>query len=154
MCIIIIKDLRIKDVLLIMNELIQQMSLFELGLNVTVIGIVIVFAMLIFLVGVLVVFGKTIQAVEGISAKRAEKKRKAMLEASAQDDESVETVEENTFVDNSSATDGELIAVISAAVSAMYAGSKKRPVIKSIRNSNKRRSAWANAGINDNTRAF
>ena len=130
------------------------MSLYELGLNVTVTGIVIVFAMLILLVGVLVIFGKTIQALEGISTKRAEKKRKATLEALTQDDASAKVAEENTVTDNSSAKDGELIAVISAAVSAIYAGSKKRPVIKSIRNSNKRRSAWANAGINDNTRAF
>ena len=47
----------------------------------------------------------------------------------------------------------EVVAVISAAVATMY-GSSGKAKIKSIKKSNSGRSAWANAGILDNTRPF
>ena len=47
----------------------------------------------------------------------------------------------------------EVVAVISAAVAAMY-GSSGKARIKSIKKSDTGRSAWANAGLLDNTRPF
>ena len=47
----------------------------------------------------------------------------------------------------------EVIAVISAAVATMY-GSPEKARIKSIKKSSGGRSAWANAGLLDNTRPF
>ena len=48
--------------------------------------------------------------------------------------------------------DDELIAVISAAVYAMYSSSDVR--IKSIRKAPTRGSAWRSAGLSDNVRPF
>ena len=52
--------------------------------------------------------------------------------------------------------DDEIIAVIAAAVNAMYEGTGKKPVIRAIRQSkqNNARSAWGFAGVFENTRAF
>ena len=53
-------------------------------------------------------------------------------------------------------TDGipeEVIAVISAAVATMYGG-KDKVRIKSVKKSGSKRSAWANAGVLENTRPF
>ena len=47
----------------------------------------------------------------------------------------------------------EVIAVISAAVATMYGGSEKVK-IKSVKRSRAKRSAWANAGVIENTRPF
>ena len=47
----------------------------------------------------------------------------------------------------------EVVAVISAAVADIY-GSSAKTRIKSIKKSNGGRSAWANAGVLDNTRPF
>lgn len=49
----------------------------------------------------------------------------------------------------------EIIAVIAAAVDAMYSGSGKKAVIRSVRPAvASGRSVWAAAGISKNTRAF
>lgn len=138
-----------------MKELIAEMSLLELGINVTITGIVIVFAMLILLVGILILFGKISEAAQNASAKKAEKVRAAAIAAMAtQDSDSVEEKTVAAVVQDSNGLSEEVVAVISAAVATMYMGSNKNPVIKAIKKSAGRRSAWANAGIADNTRAF
>ena len=62
-----------------------------------------------------------------------------------------------SVVTTSAATDGisdEVVAVISAAVATMY-GSSEKARIKSIKKSSDGgRSAWAKAGVLDNTRPF
>ena len=51
--------------------------------------------------------------------------------------------------------DDDVIAAISAAVMMMYECSGKTPIIRSIRPAVKSsRSAWANAGVMNNTRSF
>lgn len=123
------------------------LNVFDVGVNVTFTGVVIVFGMLIILVCVLSVFG----IVSKINTKRQAKKSTAQITRSVELKEN--SVEKPVLVSNHT-TNSEIIAVISAAVASMYSKSTKKPVIKSIKRSASVRSAWANAGIIDNTRAF
>lgn len=132
-----------------MNELIKEMSIFELGINVTITGIVLVFSMLILLVAILMIFGSV-----SVALSKAKEKKAAKVKAEAYADMMADSKDEpqsNVVTDDDS---DELVAVISAAVSAMYSNSKVRPVIKSIKKASSRRSSWAKAGIADNTKAF
>ncbi len=133
-----------------MKELITQMSKFELGLNVTITGIVLVFSMLILLVAILDAFGKSVQLIQNAANKKSEKSRRQILEEMAKHN----PVVDEEFVLSDTGTSSEIVAVISAAVYDLYACTEKKPIIKSIKKSASRRSAWANAGIIDNTRAF
>lgn len=123
----------------------------SLALNVTITGLVLVFGMLLLLVFVLLVFGWISVAAQKASQRKLEKKRNEIL-ADVEDviEEEYSAQEVSTVADDS----GNIIAAISAAVAYLYAGSGKKPVIKSVKKSSARRSAWANAGIADNTRTF
>ena len=48
----------------------------------------------------------------------------------------------------------ETVAAIMGALSAMYAGSGKKPVLKGVKAAKPRRSAWSAAGVMENTRPF
>ena len=132
-----------------MADLIQIMSTFELGLNVTMTGIALVFSMLVLLVLILILFGKVFVALQNAAEKKAEKARAATL-TQMQDDDKSDTL----IINEEDGISEEVIAVISAAVATLYMGSSKKPVIKAIKKSNGRRSAWGNAGVANNTRAF
>ena len=122
-------------------------TIFEIGTNVTAAGIIIVFSMLILLVLVISLFSKAMHAKEEQPVNNAPKTPvapkavtapapKAMVTASAQDDD-------------------EIIAVIAAAVEAMYAGSGKRGVVRSVKPASATyHKPWAMAGIYENTIAF
>ena len=122
----------------------SKMSIGELSAITTITGVVIVFAMLLILVFMICIFGWVSKAVkkdgskkDGTSAPKKEKKAvKQPVTASATGD------------------DDEIIAVISAAVAMMYEGTGKTAIVRSIRPAVSGRSAWANAGIRDNVRAF
>lgn len=131
-----------------MADLIQKMNTFELGLNVTVTGVALVFSMLVSLVLILILFGKVFVALQNAAEKKAEKARAATL-SQMQDDKS-----DTLIINEEDGISEEVIAVISAAVATLYMGSSKKPVIKAIKKSNGRRSAWGNAGVANNTRAF
>ena len=131
-----------------MADLIQKMNTFELGLNVTVTGVALVFSMLVLLVLILILFGKVFVALQNAAEKKAEKAREATL-SQMQDDKS-----DTLIINEEDGISEEVIAVISAAVATLYMGSSKKPVIKAIKKSNGRRSAWGNAGVANNTRAF
>lgn len=135
-----------------MKEIIKNMSTFELGLNVTVTGIVLVFSMLVLLVLVLILFGKISVALQKAGEKKKAKEREAVLNALSS--EEVQDTPVAAVVASDDGLSEELVAVISAAVASLYASSPKKPVIKAIKKSDVKRSAWANAGIADNTRAF
>lgn len=112
----------------------------------TVLGMVLVFAVLIILILVITMFGKAMTA--------GQKKPKVKIE---------KPVEVAPVIVNSapvapaaSADDDELIAVIAAAVDAIYSGSGKKAIIRNIRPSANGggRSAWATAGVLQNVKAF
>lgn len=138
-----------------MNGIFEEgASIFEVGAITTITGVVLVFAMLLFLVFVLWLFGVVAKA----ATKSAEKKAmKAKADLSKQISEEAPKTDVNEVVSSSSADDGvsgEVVAAIAAAISVMYSGTGKKPVIKSVKKSGSRRSAWASAGIADNTRSF
>lgn len=137
-----------------MKELIAEMSLFELGVNVTITGVLIVFTMLVLLVVVLILFGKISECVQNLSAKKAEKARAAVVADMVAHSSNISDKKTNTISEGNDLLTQEVVAVISAAIATMYAGSGKKPVIKAIKKSTGMRSAWANAGIADNTRVF
>lgn len=123
----------------------------SLAVNVTITGIVLVFLMLLLLVFILLIFGWISTAIKNAGEKKAAKAREALFEALSNDD--TEEIVSASVSDNNGISE-ELIAVISAAVSNLYMGSDKKPVIKTVKRSAGRRSAWGNAGVADNTRAF
>ena len=126
----------------------------NLAINVTVTGIVLVFSMLLLLVFVLSIFGWVSVSVKRVAENKAKNAREAVLTAMSNNVESdFDEIVEASVSDNNGLSN-ELVAVISAAVATMYLGSDKKPVIKTIKRTSGRRSAWGNAGVIDNTRAF
>lgn len=119
----------------------------NLAVNVTVTGFVLVFGMLLLLVIILMIFGFVSVALSKAKEKKAAKAKAATFAdmlANSVEEPAKETLE----------NDDEIVAIISAAVYALYSGKKVKPVIKSIKNASSRRSVWAKAGIADNTRVF
>ncbi len=114
-------------------------------------GFTIVFAVLFFLIFLIWLYGKIITNVQTKAAKR-----KTIKIQSERKTEPIEKVPVKTDskapVSKKSGISDEVVAVISAAVYSMY-GSAEKVKIKSIKKSSSR-SAWANAGILNNTRPF
>ena len=128
----------------------SKMSIGELSAITTITGVVIVFAMLLILVFMICIFGWVSKAVkkdgskkDGTSAPKKEKKAVKQLAPKAA-----------PVTASATGDDDEIIAVISAAVAMMYEGTGKTAIVRSIRPAVSGRSAWANAGIRDNVRAF
>ena len=111
---------------------------------VTVCGLVIVFSMLILLVIIIAIFGRIMDRVNGVERQKPVKKA---AHVSSVPVAPVVTVEEDN---------DEIIAVIAAAVDAIYSDTGVKPVIRRIRPAASRgtRSPWASAGVFENTRAF
>lgn len=109
-------------------------------------GFVIVFAVLILLIIIIKIYSTIVYNAQNRSK---EKKQKAQ-EVAVVESEVTQPIAEPVTNDG---VPEEVIAVISAAVATMY-GSKEKVRIKSIKKSSGGRSAWANAGILDNTRPF
>ncbi len=112
--------------------------------SVVITGLVIVFAMLLFFVLLFGGFGKLMSAVS--NARKDDTVKPAPKKIAPAP---------NAVPTKSVSSDDELIAVISAAVYAMYEGSGKKPVIRSIRPAARNgKSAWAMAGIYNNIKSF
>lgn len=136
----------------------EQMSLADKGISaakVILTGFVVVFAVLLLLILIIKIYSAIVGKAQDVSSKRTEKKVKvkegelklsgrpaAPLPAAATP---VESADEGI--------PEEVVAVIAAAVATMY-DSPGKARIKSIKKSGGKRSAWANAGILDNTRPF
>lgn len=130
-----------------------ELSLAEKGIasaKVVLTGFVVVFAVLVLLIFIIKLYGSIVT-----SAQQASKNKKKVVEKQKDMPISVKPVK-SVSVPAPATQDGvseEVVAVISAAVSAMY-GSPEKARIKSIKKSGGGRSAWANAGLLDNTRPF
>lgn len=126
-------------------------SKFTLSASMLLTGFVIVFAVLFFLIFIIWFYGKIVTAGINSAEKRREKKKAA--ETKKQQEVKVPTVEPvATAKPVSNGVTDEVVAVISAAVYSMY-GSTDKVKIKSIKKASGR-SAWANAGVLNNTRPF
>lgn len=133
----------------------ESLTLAEKGITsakVVLTGFVVVFAMLILLIFIIKIYSAIVQKAQsaGSNSKKGKKKK---------DEKPAEkpAAAPAPVVTASAATDGisdEVVAVISAAVATMY-GSSEKARIKSIKKSSDGgRSAWAKAGVLDNTRPF
>ena len=127
----------------------SKMTKGELSAITTFSGFAIVFGMLLILVVMIAIFGLFGKAGNGKSDKKAKPEKLPKVKKMAEPSPVKNVVNATSNVD-----DDEVIAVISAAVAMMYEGTGKKAVIRSIRPSSAGRSAWANAGIRDNVRAF
>ena len=119
-----------------------------LSLTVLLTGFAVVFAVLLILIGIIKLYGTIIYNIQNRGLKK--QKTEVPAKAAVVPDkvmEPVATVETEEDVD-----DGELIAVISAAVYSMYSSSQVQ--IKSIRKAQPRSNAWRSAGLSDNLRPF
>ena len=125
--------------------------------SVVITGISVVFIGLIILIVLVTLYGKIF---EGIN-KSAEAKAKAKAEAEAK----AKAAKAETEVKAAPAApapapvvengiEEETVAAIMGALSAMYAGSGKKPVLKGVKAAKPRRSAWSAAGVMENTRPF
>ena len=133
----------------------ESLTLAEKGITsakVVLTGFVVVFAMLILLIFIIKIYSAIVQKAQsaGSNSKKGKKNK---------DEKTAEkpVATSAPAVTASTATDGisdEVVAVISAAVATMY-GSSEKARIKSIKKSSDGgRSAWAKAGVLDNTRPF
>ena len=121
---------------------------FTLSITILLTGFAVVFAVLLILIGIIKGYGTIIYSIQNRS-----REKKANRNADLPKVEREETPAPAVMVEApDSADDDELIAVISAAVYAMYSSSDVR--IKSIRKAPARGSAWRSAGLSDNVRPF
>ena len=113
-------------------------------------GLVVVFLILAILVFLLWGMGKIFKTIDNAAKKKAA----AVAETAVKADEPVQQAEAiEEYIEEED--DGELIAVISAAIAAYGEAEGKQYKITSVRKRDKAaRSAWSAAGIADNTRGF
>mgnify|MGYP004544064725 CR=1 FL=1 len=108
-----------------------------LGLEVTLIGLVIVFIMLVLIIGVVKLIAAAGMAVDKLSKNMSAKKEEKPVK-----EEQVN--EQEVTVPAASEDDLELIAVIAAACAAAMGTEPKNIAVRSVKKA--RRTAWANAG--------
>lgn len=108
-------------------------------------GFLVVFAVLLLLILVIKIYGTIVYNIQN---KSKERKKQSNNTDNTQTQASVVP----SAPMNVNGISGEVVAAIAAAVDYVY-GSKKA-VIKSIKKSENKRSAWHNAGVMRNTRPF
>ncbi len=127
-------------------------SKFTLSASMLLTGFTIVFAVLLFLIFIIWAYGKIITTAikksDEIKAKKAEAEKANKVET----EKTAEIKPTPAAKPVINGVTDEVVAVISAAVYSMY-GSTEKVKIKSIKKSTGR-SAWANAGVINNTRPF
>ncbi len=137
-----------------------ELSMYEKSISaakVILTGFAVVFGMLFLLIVIIKIYGAIVSGVQRAADKRAKRRDHVMEPVS--DDNGVHIVKRPAYVTapvadyDEDEIPEEVVAVIAAAVAAtMLPGAKVR--IKSIKKAGGGRSAWANAGVLDNTRPF
>ena len=132
----------------------EGLSLAEKGITsakVVLTGFVVVFAMLILLILIIKIYSTIVQKAQSAGSNRKKEKK------NTEEKPAEKPVAHAPAVAAKNVTEGisdEVVAVISAAVATLY-GSSEKAKIKSIKKSSDGgRSAWAKAGVLDNTRPF
>jgi len=126
------------------------MSKGDLSLLTTMTGLIIVFSILIILTLVISLFGK-------IGASSGNKQNKTTKKASDSGQKPPAQTDPPVSKAVQAAEDDSLIAVIAAAVHAFGESVGQKLSVKSVRASRRTkdgRSAWASAGVHENTRSF
>ena len=140
--------------LLPMLNAVGELTMAEKGISsakVILTGFVVVFAVLLLLIIIIKIYSAIVNKAQSTGFKAKKK-----VEVPGKPEKSVtkaEPVKEQPVQTQTDGIPGEVIAVISAAVATMYGG-KDKVRIKSVKKSGSKRSAWANAGVIENTRPF
>lgn len=120
----------------------------ELALNLFFAGFIIVFAVLILLILIVKGYSILVQRITDSAKKRKEKKQ-AIQTVDLPPTPVVEKIE---ATEDENGISEEIVAVIAAAVDYIYG--EKSHKIKSVKRTKSARSAWAAAGLRENTRPF
>ncbi|MBR6044696.1 MAG: OadG family protein [Ruminococcus sp.] len=123
--------------------------------SVVITGVVVVFIALILLILFVSIYGKSFDSINKKKDAKAKAEAEAkLIEASkgAAVPEAKVAVNEPPVVEDG--ISDETVAVIAAAIAAMGAASGKKLALRSVRTAKGARSAWASAGIAENTRPF
>lgn len=123
----------------------------SVSLEILITGFVVVFAVLILLILLITVYGKIVSSAEKAVADRKANKETA-LKAEEVTEEPVQAVTPVPLAVPANGITDEVIAVIAAAVDAMYGEGAVK--VKSIKKVPQSRPVWSTAGIMDNTRPF
>ena len=136
-----------------------ELSLYDKSISaakVILTGFAVVFSMLFLLIIIIKSYSAIIAGLQRASDNRKKKKTKLVLEPVSMD-KGVHIITKPAYVTPPTIDDDEIpeevVAVIAAAVAATC-GSSSKARIKSIKKASGGRSAWANAGVLDNTRPF
>ncbi len=127
------------------------MEFMKLGLIILLTGILVVFAILLLLIGIIKLYGTIVYSAQNKKNNKAKKEEEPAVKA----EPAVETAaaeQSEALQEDSSDVPGEIIAVIAAAVEAVFGQGAVK--IKSVKKTSKRRSAWKSAGMAENTRSF
>lgn len=114
-------------------------------------GFLVVFTVLILLIVVVTLYSKIIRSVQSAGEKHKVKKSEN-ANNSSENVNAVRSLTRAEIEEDDDEIPGEIIAVIAAAVDAVY-GDKPHK-IKTVKKSRPARSAWARAGAMQNTRPF
>lgn len=126
------------------------MTEFEIALIVLIAGLVIVFAVLFLLIGIIKGYGTIILSVtKSREAKRQAKKEKANAAAQAAQ---AAVKKETAPAPVQDGIPGDVIAAIAAAVDFMYGAGTH--IVTGVKRVAPNRSAWASAGMIESTRPF
>lgn len=121
-----------------------------LALSLLLAGFIIVFLVLILLIIIITIYGKILQSAQKSSKDRKERKVKKVVQINPPEtDKTGEVYIAKTAPDE---IPPEIIAVIAAAVDALY-GNKAHKV-KSVKRARGTRSVWGDTGVLQNTRPF
>ena len=140
----------------LMQSVAADLTVYEKSISsakVILTGFVVVFSMLFLLILITKIYSAVIAGAQKAADNRMKRKERVMEPVSG--DNGVHIIKRPAYVTPPTVDDDipeEVIAVIAAAVAASGASPKAR--IKSIKKANSGRSAWANAGVLDNTRPF
>ncbi len=124
--------------------------------SVVVTGIVVVFIGLILLILFVSIYGKIFDSINKSKAAKAKAEAEAKLREAAKGEVKpmASVVKSEKAPEIEDGIEEEVVAVIAAAIAAMGASSGKKLALRSIKTAKSSRSAWAAAGIADNTRPF
>ncbi len=125
--------------------------------SVVITGISVVFIGLIILIVLVTLYGKIFEGINKSAEAKAKAKAEAEAKAKAAKAEAEVKAAPAAPAPAPVVEDGieeETVAAIMGALSAMYAGSGKKPVLKGVKAAKPRRSAWSAAGVMENTRPF
>ena len=135
----------------VLQPIAAELSLSEKGIaaaKVILTGFVVVFSVLLLLIGIIKLYSLIVGKAQSVGSKRSVKSSGESVKLPSVVRETVDEEEQTS----GEGVPEEVVAVIAAAVASLY-GSQGKARIKSIRRAGGR-SAWANAGVLDNTRPF